>query len=92
MKMRKPKSEAHREKMRKPKSAETRKRMSEALKGNIRGKGQNNGQAVLTESVVIDIKDRLKQGQSLSEIGKLHGVTKATIWKIKAGYSWSHVA
>ncbi len=92
MKMRKPKSEEAKARMRKPKSADTRKRMSEALKGNSRGLGQKNGNATLTDAIVIDIKNRLRQGQSLTAIGKLHGVTKATVWKIKAGYSWSHVS
>lgn len=92
MKMRKPKSEEAKARMRKPKSADTRKKMSEALKGNSRGLGQKNGNATLTDTIVIDIKNRLRQGQSLTAIGKLHGVTKATVWKIKAGYSWSHVS
>jgi hypothetical protein len=92
LRMSKPKSESHKAKMRKPKALTTRTKMSDALKGNKRGQGQKNGNAVLNEILVIDIKDRLNQGQPLSGIAKVHGTTKATIWKIKAGYSWVHVA
>jgi len=92
LKMSKPKPEWVRAKMRKPKSNATRVKMSLAQLGNRKGVGENNGSAMLTESAVIDIKNRLARGgESLSSIGSRHGVTKATVWKVKTGRSWAHV-
>ncbi len=89
-KMRGPKSEATKKKMRKPKSVETKIKMSQAQRGNTKGLGSNNGNAVFTESDIFDVRS-LCQTKSLSEIGKLYGVTKGTIWKIKERVSWKHV-
>lgn len=92
MKMRKPKSESHKANMRgKPKSPEHRAKLILANMGNARGRGERNGQAVLSEANVIDIKSRLLRGESLSRIAAIHGVTKAAVWKIKDGRSWRHL-
>lgn len=91
LKMSKPKSAETRAKMRKPKSAEARANMSLALAGNRRSIGEAHGKAVLTEEAVVDIKRQIASGASLSRIAAMHGVTKATVWKIKDGRVWRSV-
>lgn len=56
-------------------------------RGNHR-KGEQHGEAKLTEVAVRDIKTkRLSQ----TEFAKLYGVQIGTIWKVLNGYSWTHV-
>ena len=45
----------------------------------------------LTESDVIDIKQRLTNGERPTAIGRLYGVAPATISLIRSGRNWSHV-
>lgn len=89
--MSRPKSEATRQKMRKPKSPATRQKMAVAQKGNTKGRGSRNGNAVLTEQSVREIKGLLTDGWSLSRVAARYGVQKPAVWKIKTGQSWAHV-
>lgn len=52
--------------------------------------GENNGQAVLTEEQVIEIKQLLADEQfSQAAIGEMYGVCQTTISRIKLGQSWN---
>jgi hypothetical protein len=91
LKMSKPKSPEHIERMRRPKTPEGRANIARGQIGNRKGVGERNGQATLTERDVIAIKDKLRDGASLSRIAAAHGVTKAAISKIKTGRTWRHL-
>ena len=54
-------------------------------------KGSSNGASKLNEDQVIDIKRRLKDGQSKASIGRLYGVTDSNIRLIAQGKKWKHV-
>lgn len=57
---------------------------SNSVKGEL-------GNSILAENQVLDIKRRLKNKESAPNIGRLHGVSKHTIYAIKYGNSWRHV-
>ena len=57
----------------------------------IHFKGSKNPGAVLTESKVRKIKQRLRRGENQTKIAKDVGVCKQTITLIKQGRLWSHV-
>ena len=55
-------------------------------------KGENNGQAVLNEDKVRQIRRLLKTGQYTQEqIGDMFGVTRGAIKAIKLGYTWKYL-
>lgn len=86
-----PRSEAQLERLRKHiTSPEVRRKVALGQRGNTKGRGEKNGNAVLSDKIVIEIRNALKEGKSLTAIGKMFGVTKATIWKVKTGRSWKH--
>jgi group I intron endonuclease len=72
----------HNEAMRKP---ECRQKMSEATRG------ENNPNAKLKENDVKDIKRRLMNGESVTNIAKAYNVSYNIIRKIKNGKTWLHV-
>lgn len=84
-------SASHIAKLRLPKSPETRARMSMAQVGNKNGRGEYNGQAILSEEDVIDIRRSLVRGKSLTRIAVRYGVSKAAISKIRTGRTWRHL-
>lgn len=99
-----PWTEEEKQKMRKPKSEETKRRMrgkwhpserrtASCLRqiGNIRGRGEKNGCAILTEANVIEIYKHLRDGVPLSHIAKMYGVSKPAISKIRSGRTWKHL-
>jgi hypothetical protein len=90
-KYRGPKSEAHKASMRKPKSISHRANMSKSLIGNIRGRGEQNRKAVLTENDVLTIKRRLADGIGGSAIAREYGIQKGAVSKIRTGRNWAHV-
>jgi len=53
--------------------------------------GSKNGANKLNEIQVVEIKKMLNEGMLQTEIAKVFNVTKANIWCIKHGLSWSHV-
>lgn len=54
-------------------------------------KGEDSIAAKLTESQVIEIKRRIKEGERLIDISIDYPVSKSAIAEIKAGRSWGHV-
>ena len=95
-KMRKPKSEAHRQKIREhvlsPAMAEKRlAALDKRNPGNTYGRGERNAQAVLTENDVIQIRKKLQDGISLTVLRKAYGVSKAAMSKIRTGRTWKHL-
>ncbi len=59
------------------------------LKGRV-PKGERAGRAKLTEAQVIEIRNGYNN-LSLAKIGKLFGVTAATIDDLRRGRSWKHL-
>jgi len=54
--------------------------------------GENNGQAILVEEAVIEIKQLLAEGRyNQAQIGKMFGVTRGAIKQIKYGRTWKHL-
>ncbi len=53
--------------------------------------GESHGMASLKESDVIEIKNRIKSGESCKKISKDFNVKHWTIHDIKQGRTWSHV-
>lgn len=53
--------------------------------------GERNGMAVLDESAVKLIKERLKKGEKVTHLAKEHGVYHGAISNIKNGRTWRHV-
>lgn len=54
-------------------------------------KGEKNGRAKLTESDIIDIRSR-PSSQTAAFIAKEYGVKKETIYAIRNGRLWPHIA
>lgn len=60
-----------------------------AIDNNLRA--QVNGAAKLTEEDVLNIIEKLKNGQTCCSIAKEYGLCRATIEKIYNGTSWKHL-
>ncbi len=60
-------------------------------KGRRDTKGSNNAAAILTETQVIAIKEKLASGIDYNEIATQQGVSRSTIQDIKHGRSWRHI-
>lgn len=54
--------------------------------------GSKHPRSKLDEAKVVDIKKALANGQSAYSLGKLYGVAKIQILRIKNGDTWSHVS
>lgn len=54
-------------------------------------KGEKNGNAVLTEKDIIEIKERIKEGSNNKEIAAEYGTTHSNISCIRCGKSWKHI-
>lgn len=96
LKMRQPRTESTRLKIiahvRSP--AMAAKRLAALAKrnpGNTYGRGEKNGEAVLTENDVIQIHELLRRRVSLQTIAKQFGVSKAAISKIRTGRTWKYL-
>jgi len=55
-------------------------------------KGENAGNAHLTEKEVIEIIQLLNQGDTVRSIAKQFPVTRQTIWLIKKGIMWNYLS
>lgn len=55
-------------------------------------RGEMNASAVLCEWDVIQIHSLLIQGRKVPEIARMYGVAAATVYQIRSGHSWKHVA
>ena len=92
-----PKSKEHTEKLRAnmrsrfAAGTEARKKMAVTQMGNTRGRGEKNGEAVLTEADVIKIRQKLQEGQSLTVLARAYGVSKAAMSKIRTGRTWKYL-
>lgn len=53
--------------------------------------GSRKSDAILTESDVPVIRERMQSGERVADIARDYGVSKAAIYNIKSGRSWSHV-
>lgn len=53
--------------------------------------GTHVGMAKLTEPQVVAIRIRLNAGEAVAELAREYGVTKGTIWNIKAYRLWRHL-
>lgn len=53
--------------------------------------GEKNSHAKLTEKDVLEIRKRLKNGESGSALAREYGVQKTAISRIKLRKSWSHL-
>lgn len=54
--------------------------------------GQENGNAKLTDSDVIEIIGKIDYGLNNCEIARLYGVTHQMIWRIRHGKNWTHLS
>lgn len=54
-------------------------------------KGEGNGFSKLTEEQVIEIKERLEEGESYDEVKEDFSVSRSHIRNIDNGHFWSHV-
>jgi DNA invertase Pin-like site-specific DNA recombinase len=57
-----------------------------------RAKGSRNGNSKLGEADITVIRSRRQSGEMYKTIARDYGVTIGTIWKVTAGYSWTHAA
>ncbi|MFO8039896.1 MAG: HNH endonuclease [Sodalinema sp.] len=57
----------------------------------VRQKGAGNSSAKLSETDVLDIYERLRNGEPVGEIAKFYGVNHSNISAIKSGKSWGHL-
>jgi len=57
----------------------------------VETRGSSHGQSKLSEKMIPQIREMLDDGHTQKEIGKLFGVGRTTIQKIKNGQSWKHV-
>ncbi len=57
-----------------------------------KSKGSLNGRAIIAESDVPKIRAMISLGQSDFDIALVYGVSPATIWHIRKGKTWKHVA
>ena len=68
---------------------ETKQKISIAQQGNYKGEG--NGMSKLTTIDVKAIKTWLLLGYTVKELATLFEVCETTIFRIKSGFTWSHV-
>lgn len=54
-------------------------------------KGENNGNAILSNEDVLDIRKRLLEGQRGVDIAEVYKVSPWTVYKIKNGVNWRHI-
>lgn len=54
-------------------------------------KGEDCGQAKLTNLQVSDIKLKIERGEKMKDLAKLYGVHYDTICAIKTGKNWGHI-
>lgn len=53
--------------------------------------GSRNGQTNLTEPMVLDIRERFKQGETQTAIGKSLGIDNSTVGYIVRRVTWQHI-
>lgn len=53
--------------------------------------GMGNPNCKLSDEMISEIRKKLNQGYSQTELSKIYKVAQATIWKIKNKIRWSHI-
>jgi hypothetical protein len=54
-------------------------------------RGESHGNRKLTDDNVRDMRVRYERGETQPSIGKMYGVSQATVSKIVLRQSWTHV-
>ncbi len=54
------------------------------------GRGSQNGRAILTSDMVVDIRERFVAGESYDQLAEAHSVGRTTIGHIVNGRTWKH--
>lgn len=57
----------------------------------LHARGSRNGQAVLTEPQVLEIRRQLRAGEKQEDIAASFGISSSHISGIKTGRAWSHL-
>lgn len=60
--------------------------------GRQRAKGERNGNAVLTEATVREMRRRRAEGETTASIARSLGIDSTHAWRVCTGRSWRHVA
>lgn len=58
---------------------------------NCHVKGEQNGNAVLTEENVLEIRRLVSDNQTYAQIAKRFGIDKSNVYRIVKRKSWAHV-
>ena len=66
-------------------SSETRRKMSASRRGS------NNSFSKLNEEIVLDIRQRLLNGERPTDVARLYNITYGNIKMIRSGETWSHI-
>jgi len=57
-----------------------------------KARGEKHGRAKLKEHEVIEIKERLNNGETYQDIADRFGISKGYVCRIKTGRRWAHIA
>jgi hypothetical protein len=71
--------------------SETDADLREACMATTHRIGERHPASKLTESAVLDIRRRLRSGESQKSIAAIHGIHQVGVSDIKLGYTWKHV-
>lgn len=63
-----------------------------AISNGLMNKGAETYNAILTDDIVIEILDLMKEGFSDIELAAHFGVVRSSMYKIRNGLSWKHIA
>lgn len=53
--------------------------------------GESHPISKLTEASVTEMRSRYRDGELLSELAEVYGVSVSTVWRAVKGLSWAHV-
>ena len=68
-------------------SEETR----EKLKNAFHYKGEEHKNSKLTNQIVVEIKEKIKEGYGIRELGRMYNIAHSTISDIKNNKAWKHI-
>ena len=54
-------------------------------------RGEDNPSAVINAAIVLDIRQRWKDGISMLKIAALHGISHKSVWNVLKRKTWTHV-
>lgn len=58
---------------------------------DVRSRGENNRRATLTDERVREVRQFFSNGERLIDVSRRLGISRGTLWNIKAGRSWKHL-